>query len=333
MINRVAIVGAPGAVGRELLDLFAEGRLPAVEVKAYASHAEHGTLLAHDDEPLVVLDLEKEVDPFAGIDVAFFFGDAEAARRHVAEALRTGAVVIDGTGAHVRETHVQLTIAGVNWRRATDAWPLYLVPSSLATIAGTVLLPLHQAFGLRRVAMSSYQSVSSLGRPAMDDLFEQSVSIARGQEPIPVMFEHQIAYNLIPWIGAILSDGESTEEKEVGYQLTRLLEVPALDVSMACVRVPVFIGEAATVTVETERPVDLRTAHETLDQVSIITVVRDCTKDRLDPLRAGLEENVLVGRVRVDAAVGNRLHFFVVADNLRRGSALNAIEIASRHFA
>jgi aspartate-semialdehyde dehydrogenase len=328
---KVAVVGATGNVGREMLAILEERAFPADEVVALASERSVGREVSFgDDKILKVQDLETY--DFRGTQIVLSSPGAKVSAVHAPRAAAAGAVVIDNTSHFRMEPDVPLVVPEVNpaaiggfRRRGIIANP------NCSTIQMVVALkPLHDVARIKRVVVSTYQSVSGAGKAAMDELFNQTRGIFVNEPPrsSQKLFTKQIAFNVIPHIDKFMDDGSTKEEWKMVVETRKILD-PDILVSATCVRVPVFIGHAEAVSVEFERPISEDDARAALRAAPGVTVV-DFRVDEgyVTPVEAVGEDLVYVSRIRKDTTVASGLSFWVVADNLRKGAALNAVQIA-----
>ncbi len=326
---RVAIVGATGAVGRELLTTLAEREFPVSEVIALASERSVGTEVSFgEDDTLKVQDLDRF--DFKGVDIALFSPGAKISAIHAPRAAKRGTVVIDNTSHFRMDPDIPLVVPEVN----PDAIARYTKRNIIAnpncsTIQMLVALkPLHDLARIKRVVVSTYQSVSGAGKEAMDELFTQTRAVYVNDEIKPEHFTKRIAFNVIPHIDVFMDDGATKEEWKMVVETRKILD-PDIAVTATCVRVPVFIGHAEAVNVEFETPLGVDEARAALKRAPGVSVV-DFRVDEgyVTPQECAGEDNVFVSRIRKDPTVANGLNLWVVADNLRKGAALNAVQIA-----
>jgi aspartate-semialdehyde dehydrogenase len=328
---KVAVVGATGNVGREMLAILEERAFPADEVVALASERSVGREVSFGEEKVLkVQDLETY--DFRGTQIVLSSPGAKVSAVHAPRAAAAGAVVIDNTSHFRMEPDVPLVVPEVNpaaiggfRKRGIIANP------NCSTIQMVVALkPLHDLARIKRVVVSTYQSVSGAGKAAMDELFNQTRGIFVNESPrsSQKLFTKQIAFNVIPHIDKFMDDGSTKEEWKMVVETRKILD-PDILVSATCVRVPVFIGHAEAVSVEFERPISEDDARAALRASLGVTVV-DFRIDEgyVTPVEAVGEDLVYVSRIRKDTTVANGLSFWVVADNLRKGAALNAVQIA-----
>jgi len=326
---RVAVVGATGAVGREMLKTLAERRFPVSEVAALASGRSAGQTVSFGDDQVLKVQALDGFD-FAGWDIGLFSPGASVSAVHAPRAAAAGCVVIDNTSQFRMEPDVPLVVPEVN----PDALAKFAKRNIIAnpncsTIQMVVALkPLHDRFRVRRVVVATYQSVSGAGKEGMDELFANTRAVFVADPVRPEHFSKNIAFNCIPHIDTFLEDGSTKEEWKMAVETRKILD-PDIAVFATCVRVPVFIGHSEAVTVEFERPVNLGEARDILRNAPGVTVV-DGREDGsyITPAECQGEDAVYVSRLRRDPTVPNGLGFWCVSDNLRKGAALNAEQIA-----
>ena len=329
MAFKVAVVGATGNVGREMLSVLAERKFPVSEVHAVASARTAGTEVSFgEDDVLKVRDLEKY--DFKGVDIALFSPGAKVSAVHAPRAAKAGAVVVDNTSQFRMDKDVPLVVPEVN----AQAIALYekrgiIANPNCSTIQMVVALkPLHDLATIKRVVVATYQSVSGAGRAAMDELFSQTRGIYVNESPHPERFTKQIAFNVIPHIDIFMDDGSTKEEWKMVVETRKILD-PDIAVHATCVRVPVFIGHGEAVNVEFADPITEDAAREALREApGLVVVDHHADEGYVTPAEAAGEDPVYVSRLRKDPTVANGLSFWVVADNLRKGAALNAVQIA-----
>ncbi|MBM3531647.1 MAG: aspartate-semialdehyde dehydrogenase [Alphaproteobacteria bacterium] len=326
---KLAVVGATGNVGREMLQTLAERKFPADEVVALASSKSIGREVSYgEDHTLKVRDLA--TFDFKGIDLVLSSPGAKVSAVHSPRAAKAGAVVIDNTSHFRMEPDVPLVVPEVNPEALAGFGKRNIVANpNCSTIQMVMALkPLHDLARVKRVVVATYQSVSGAGREAMDELFNQTRAIYVNDPVVKERFTKQIAFNVIPHIDVFMEDGSTKEEWKMVAETKKILGRD-IQVSATCVRVPVFIGHAEAVNVELEHAIDEKTAREALRKAPGVSVIdRRVDEGYVTPVEAAGEDNVYVSRVRRDPTIKNGLSMWVVADNLRKGAALNAIQIA-----
>jgi aspartate-semialdehyde dehydrogenase len=328
---RVAVVGATGNVGREMLQTLAERAFPADEVIPVASARSTGVEVSYgEDETLKVRNLA-DFD-FRGVDIVLSSPGASVSAVFAPKAAAAGAVVIDNTSKFRMEPDVPLVVPEVNPGAIAGYGKRGIIANpNCSTIQMVVALkPLHDLARIRRVVVSTYQSVSGAGKEAMDELFSQTRGIYVN-EPAHQhrhKFTKQIAFNVIPHIDSFMDDGSTKEEWKMAVETRKILD-PSIQVTATCVRVPVFVGHAEAVNIEFETPLGEDEAREALRAAPGVVVV-DHREDEgyVTPVESAGEDAVYVSRIRKDPTVANALNLWVVSDNLRKGAALNAVQIA-----
>jgi aspartate-semialdehyde dehydrogenase len=326
---RVAVVGATGAVGAEMLNILAERDFPADEVVALASGASAGKEVSFGEKSVLRVRSLEDFD-FEGTDIALFSAGASVSKVFAPKAAAAGCVVIDNSSQFRMDPDVPLVVPEVN-REALEGFRErnIIANPNCSTIQMVVALkPLHDLAVIRRIVVATYQSVSGAGREAMDELFDQTKGIYETRQPEPKVFPRQIAFNVIPQIDVFLEDGSTKEEWKMVVETKKILD-PAIEVAATCVRVPVFVGHSEAVNVEFEHGISVDEARTALyDAAGLALVDKPDEGIYATPLDSVGEYEVLVSRLRQDPSVPNGLSLWVVADNLRKGAALNAVQIA-----
>lgn len=326
---KVAVAGATGNVGRELLQILAEREFPADEVYALASPKSVGREVSFgENRVLKVQDLA--AFDFEGVDFGLFSPGAGVSAEHAPRAAAAGCVVIDNTSRFRMEPDVPLVVPEVNPAALDRHAKRNIVANpNCSTIQMVVALkPLHDLARIRRVVVATYQSVSGGGKAAMDELFNQTRGIYVNDPVVREMFTKQIAFNAIPHIDVFMDDGSTKEEWKMAVETRKILD-PDIAVHATCVRVPVFIGHAEAVNVEFENPVGEREARAALRRAPGVAVIdHRADEGYVTPVECAGEDAVYVSRIRKDPTVENGLSMWVVSDNLRKGAALNAVQIA-----
>jgi aspartate-semialdehyde dehydrogenase len=326
---RVAVVGATGNVGREMLSILAEREFPADEVVALASSRSIGKEVSFgEDDVLKVQDLE--TFDFKGIDIVLSSPGSKVSAVHSPRAAKAGAVVIDNTSHFRMEPDVPLIVPEVNPQAVVGYKKRGIIANpNCSTMQMVVALkPLHDLARIKRVVVATYQSVSGAGREAMDELFNQTRAIYVNDPVKREQFTKQIAFNCIPHIDIFMDDGSTKEEWKMAVETRKILD-PDIAVTATCVRVPVFIGHAEAVNVEFENPISVEQARAALKAAPGVSVVdHRVDEGYVTPQESAGEDSVFVSRIRRDPTVKHGLGLWVVADNLRKGAALNAVQIA-----
>ncbi len=329
---RIAVVGATGNVGREMLDLLAERKFPADEVIPLASPRSEGDPIDFNGRPLEVKSLA--TFDFKGVDIAFSSPGAKVSKEYAPRAGAAGCLVIDNTSQFRMDEDVPLVVPEVNgdalagYMARNDRRNIVANPNCSTIQLVVALKPLHDAARIRRVSVATYQSVSGAGKAGMDELFEQTRNIYAGGGTDKAKFTKQIAFNVIPHIDAFMEDGSTKEEWKMVNETKKILD-PAIDMIATCVRVPVFIGHAEAVHLEFESALGEDAAREALEAAPGVSVI-DYRADEgyVTPVECAGEDKVYVSRIRRDPTVPHGLALWVVSDNLRKGAALNTIQIA-----
>jgi aspartate-semialdehyde dehydrogenase len=325
---KVAVIGATGNVGREMLSTLVEREFPVSDVIALASERSVGRRVSFGDEELKVQDLA--TFDFRGVDIALSSPGAKISAVHSPRAGKAGCVVIDNTSHFRMDPEVPLVVPEVNAAAIAGFTKKNIIANpNCSTIQMVVALkPLHEAAKIKRVVVSTYQSVSGAGKDAMDELFNQTRAVYVNQPIERHKFTKQIAFNVIPHIDVFMDDGFTKEEWKMRVETRKILDRD-IEVVATCVRVPVFIGHAEAVFVEFEKPLSEADARRVLRNAPGVSVVDHRTDEGyVTPLESAGEDKVYVSRLRADPTVRNGLVFWCVADNLRKGAALNAVQIA-----
>jgi aspartate-semialdehyde dehydrogenase len=329
MSFRVAVVGATGAVGREILKTLAERNFPISEIAAVASGRSAGSQVSFgEDRVLTVKNLEKF--DFKGWDIALFSPGAAISAVHAPRAAAAGCIVIDNTSQFRMDPDVPLVVPEVNPEALKNFHKRNIIANpNCSTIQMVVALkPLHDKFKVKRVVVATYQSVSGAGKEGMDELLANTkVHYVHDKNP-PQIFQKDIAFNVIPQIDMFMDDGSTKEEWKMAVETKKILD-PNIAVIATCVRVPVFIGHAEAVHVEFEHPITVNEARAALRHAPGV-IVHDTREDGgyITPAESQGEDAVYVSRIRKDPTVEHGLAFWCVSDNLRKGAALNAVQIA-----
>jgi aspartate-semialdehyde dehydrogenase len=327
---RVVVVGATGNVGREMLNILAEREFPADEVAAVASSRSTGIEIEYGDTDKMLKVKNIEHFDFAGWDIALFAVGSEPTKIYAPKAAAAGCVVIDNSSLYRMDPDVPLIVPEVNPDAIDGYTAKNIIANPNCSTAQLViaLKPLHDFANITRVVVSTYQSVSGAGKEGMDELFEQSRNIFVGDSAEAKKFTKQIAFNVIPHIDSFLDDGYTKEEWKMMVETKKILD-PKIKLTATCVRVPVFVGHSEAVTIEYDREMSAAKAKSILREAPGIMLV-DKHEDGgyATPIEAAGDDATYISRVREDATVDNGLSFWCVSDNLRKGAALNAVQIA-----
>jgi aspartate-semialdehyde dehydrogenase len=326
----VAIVGATGLVGNEMLVIAEERKVPCGEMRLFASKDSVGEVYKFNEQEIEVQELNEE--SFDGVDYALFATSAELSAKFVPCAVQAGAVVIDNSSFFRMDPKVPLVVPEVNMPSATKSPSIIANPNCSTIQLVPVLKAINDLAGLKHVVVSTYQSVSGAGKAALDELWGQTIAICNQQEMPQECFQHQIAFNCIPQIDVVLENGFTKEEFKIINESKKILGLDNLRITATAVRVPVFYGHAESVFVETERELSPQDLHVALRAVSGVAVHEGSDEYPLQIDVAGSDE-IHVGRVRKDPSVQNGLSLWIVADNVRKGAALNAVQILEQLIA
>ncbi len=327
---RVAVVGATGNVGREMLNILAERQFPLDEVAAVASARSTGDIIefGNSDETLKVKNLEHF--NFSGWDIALFAAGSGPTKIHAPRAAEAGCTVIDNSSLFRMDPDVPLIVPEVNAEAIAGYRKKNIIANPNCSTAQLVvaLKPLHDAAKIKRVVVATYQSVSGAGKAGMDELFEQSRNIFVGDANEPAFFTKQIAFNVIPHIDVFLDDGSTKEEWKMVVETKKILD-PSIKLTATCVRVPVFVSHSEAVNIEFENEISADEARAILREAPGVMVVdKRENGGYVTPVEAVGDYATYVSRIREDPTVENGLNLWVVSDNLRKGAALNAVQIA-----
>ncbi len=325
----LCVVGATGLVGKEILSILEEREFPVKDIRLFASERSAGEKIEFMGEEITVEPLEGAT--FHGIDIGLFSPGASVSKVYAPKAAEAGCVVIDNTSQFRMDPDIPLVVPEVNPHRVADYKNRYIIANpNCSTIQMVVALkPIHDHFRIKRVVVSTYQSVSGAGKAAMDELSEQVRMLFNMRGFESKVFPHQIAFNCIPHIDVFLENDYTKEEMKMVNETKKIMEDDSIRVTATCVRVPVFVGHSESINIETERPVSPEKARELLSEASGVEVVDDPEKALYPmPVDCSERDEVFVGRIRKDDTVENGINLWVVSDNLRKGAALNAVQIA-----
>ncbi len=323
----IAVVGATGAVGAELLRVLERRNFPISNLRALASARSAGKKVQFGNKPIMVEELGE--NSFDNIDIAFFSAGGETSRKFVPTARKEGAVVIDNSSVFRMDSDVPLVIPEINGQDVKEHRGLIANPNCTTAVALMAIYPLHHAFGIRRVFASSYQAVSGSGARAIAELKNQVESAARDRQSPPQVYPHPIAFNVLPHVDVFLEGGYTKEEMKMQNEGRKIMHLPEFRASVTCVRVPVYRAHSVAVSAEFEKKVSVEQAREVLAKAPGLELVDEPSKNRYPmPLTVAGKDNCEVGRVRLDCALENGLAFWVSGDQLLKGAALNAVQIA-----
>jgi aspartate-semialdehyde dehydrogenase len=326
--RKIAVVGATGNVGREILNILAERNFPADEVVALASANSLGKKVSYGDK---ILDVEVLDDyDFTGTKIALFSPGGKVSAIHAPRAAAQGCVVIDNTSHFRMEKDIPLVVPEVNPEAIADYKKRRIIANpNCSTIQMVVALkPLHDLAKIKRVVVATYQAVSGAGKEAMDELYDSTKRIYANGSSEPKKFSKRIAFNVIPQIDVFMEDGVTKEEWKMKVETQKILD-PKIQVEATCVRVPVFNCHSEAINIEFENPISVKEARKALEKSDgIIILDRPQEMVFATPIEVSTQDAVFVSRIRKDESVKNGLSIWVVSDNLRKGAALNAVQIA-----
>ncbi|MGB7374891.1 aspartate-semialdehyde dehydrogenase [Pontixanthobacter sp.] len=327
---RVVVVGATGNVGREVMAVLAEREFPIEDIAAVASSRSQGIEVEFGETGRMLKCRNIEHFDWAGWDIALFAAGSSVAKEYAPKAAAAGCVVIDNSSLYRMDPDVPLIVPEVN-PDAIDGYTkrnIIANPNCSTAQMVVALKPLHDAAKIKRVVVSTYQSVSGAGKSGMDELFEQSRAIFVGDKPEPETFTKQIAFNVIPHIDVFLDDGSTKEEWKMVAETKKILD-PKIKLSATCVRVPVFVGHSEAINIEFENEISAKEAQDILREAPGIMLI-DKREDGgyVTPVECAGDSATYISRVREDPTVDNGLILWCVSDNLRKGAALNAVQIA-----
>jgi len=333
----IAVVGATGAVGAELLRVLERRNFPVSDLHALASARSAGKEVQFSSKPIMVEELGE--NSFDNIDIAFFSAGGETSRKFVPIARKGGAVVIDNSSVFRMDSDVPLVIPEINGEDVKQHRGLIANPNCTTAVALMAIYPLHRAFGVRRVFAASYQAVSGSGARAIDELKKQVEAAAfataspsgggQDRQSLAKVYPHPIAFNVLPHVDVFLESGYTKEEMKMQNEGRKIMHLPEFRASVTCVRVPVYRAHSVAVSAEFEKEVSVEQAREVLAKAPGLELVDEPPKNRYPmPLTVAGKDNCEVGRVRLDCALENGLAFWVSGDQLLKGAALNAVQIA-----
>ncbi len=323
---RVAVVGATGAVGREMLKTLYDRKFPATEVVPFASARSAGSTVKFGDDELVVRELKEDV--FTGFDIAIFSAGGGTSEKFAPHAAAAGCVVVDNSSAWRMDERCPLVVPEVNAHHLEKHQGIIANPNCSTIQMMVALKPLHDAAKIKRVVVSTYQAVSGTGQKAIEELEKQVRQIFNMQEPDVEVYPYRIAFNCLPHIDVFLENDYTKEEMKMVHETVKILDDPSVKVTATCVRVPVFYGHSESVNIETEKKLSAKEARAILAQAPGVQVYDNPSEKMYPmPIDAAGEYATFVGRIREDESIANGLNMWVVADNILKGAALNAVQI------
>ena len=323
----VAIVGATGAVGEEMIKTLERRKFPVGRLTLLASARSAGRKLVCMGEALTVQELRE--DSFAGVDIALFSAGGSISKKFAPCAVQAGAVVVDNSSAFRMDENVPLVIPEINGADVAGNRGIIANPNCTTAITLMALWPLHREFGVKRIFAASYQAVSGTGAQAIEELRSQVNDLVANREVSKKVYPHQIAFNVLPHVDSFLDTGYTKEEMKMQNEGRRIMHHPTFKASVTCVRVPVYRAHSVAVSAEFEKPVSVEKAREVLSKSPGIKLVDDPAHNLYPlPLNCAGQDDCQVGRIRLDCALDNGLAFWVSGDQLLKGAALNAVQIA-----
>lgn len=325
----VAVVGATGAVGREMVNILQQRGFPVSELRLLASERSAGKTIPFKGRQLTVDRLDEK--SFEGVQIALFSAGASVSMQYAPVAAKAGCIVIDNTSAFRMDPEVPLVVPEVNEHAIGLCKKKRIIANpNCSTIQMVVVLkPIHDAVKIKRVVVSTYQSVSGTGQKAIDELTRQSRAILSSEKVEPSVYPYQIAFNCLPHIDVFLDHGYTKEEMKMITETTKIMEDQSIAVTATTVRVPVYCGHSESVNIETKEKISAAEARELLCRAPGVSVVDDPGSLLYPyPAMAAGKDETFVGRIREDTSIPNGLNLWIVADNLRKGAALNSIQIA-----
>jgi len=324
---KVAVVGATGAVGQEMIRIVEQRKFPVREMRFVASERSKGKILKFLGEDVEVENLSEF--SFRGIDIVLSSPGASVSKEYVPRAVKEGAIVIDNTSAFRMEPDVPLVVPEVNPHAIGKHKGLIANPNCSTIQLVVVLKPIREEAGIKRIVISTYQAASGAGSPAMEELREQTRSSLAGEDVEAKVLPSRIAFNVFPHIDVFLDNGYTKEEMKLVDETRKIMEDDSIRITATAARVPVFIGHSESVNVETEKNLEPAEARKILSEAPGIVVVDEPSKDKYPvPVDSAGMDEVFVGRIRKDESIENGLNLWIVSDNLRKGAALNAVQIA-----
>jgi aspartate-semialdehyde dehydrogenase len=323
----VAVVGATGAVGIEMIQTLEKRNFPAGKLTLLASARSVGKKLKFRGQEIAVTELTK--NSFAGIDIALFSAGGGISKEFAPVAAKAGCVVVDNSSAFRQDENVPLVIPEINPADVKKHKGIIANPNCTTAITLMALYPLHKAFGVKRIIASSYQAVSGAGAKAIEELKRQVNEIVSGRPATKEVFPHQIAFNVIPQVDVFLPGGYTKEEMKMENEGRKIMHHPQFRASVTCVRVPVYRSHSVAVSAEFEKPVSVEAARAVLKKAPGLDLIDEPENKKYPmPLFTSEKYNCEVGRIRLDCALDNGLAFWVSGDQLLKGAALNAVQIA-----
>lgn len=326
---RVAILGATGLVGQEFIKVLRQRNFPMAFLRLLASGASAGKQIVVDGDVIEVYEATHRL--LENVDLALFSAGSEISRIFAPEASRAGVVVVDNSAAFRMEPEIPLVVPEVNPEDLERHQGIIANPNCSTIQMVVALYPLHRVNPIKRIIVATYQSVSGTGRAAIEELSKQAKLVLGGEDAVPHIYPHQIAFNVLPHIDVFLDNGYSQEEWKMEHETRKIMHAEDILISATCVRVPVYVGHSEAIHVEFAQPMSPEEARDILSRSPGVRVIDDLNVNLYPhPLVAAGRDEVFVGRIRRDTSHPNGLAMWVVADNLRKGAALNAVQIAEQ---
>jgi len=325
----VAVVGATGAVGNEMIRILEERIFPVGQLKLLASARSLGKSLEYRGKSIPVEVLDE--NSFTGVQIGLFSAGGSISEKYAPIAARAGCVVIDNTSAFRMVHDIPLVVPEVNAEAIGQYKKTGIIANpNCSTIQMVVALkPIHDAVRIRRIVVSTYQAVSGTGKKAIDELDAQARALLAGQEPVVKVYPHQIAFNCLPQIDVFLDNGYTKEEMKMVNETKKIMNDPSIAVTATTVRVPVFYAHSESINIETEKKITAAQVRDLLSRAPGVKVIDDPSQRRYPmAIHAVGKDDTYVGRIREDESIANGINMWVVSDNLRKGAALNAVQIA-----
>ena len=323
----IAVVGVTGAVGQEMLRVLETRRFPVNQLVPLASKRSTGKRVHFKGKSITISELTR--DSFQDIDIALFSAGGEISRKFAPLAVKAGTVVVDNSSAFRMDKDVPLVVPEINGKDAQKHKGIIANPNCTTAITLMALNPLHQAFGVKRIFASTYQAVSGSGAQGIIELEQQVKALAKGRKVMKAVYPHQIAFNALPHVDTFLSNGYTKEEMKLENEGRKIMHHACFKASSTCVRIPVYRAHSIAVNAEFNKPVSVSAARRVLKKTPGLDLLDDA-KNNIYPLALNMAEkdNCAVGRIRKDCAMKNGLSFWVVGDQILKGAALNAVQIA-----
>jgi aspartate-semialdehyde dehydrogenase len=323
----LAILGATGVVGREMIAILAERKFPVGELRLFASEKSVGEEIEWQGKPVKVR-LANDTS-FAGIDLVMGDTPTAISKELIPKAVKQGAIAIDCSSAFRMDPDVPLVVPEVNAGAIARHKGIIAGANCSAIPVAVAVKPIHEKFRVKRLVVSTYQSASGAGKGGTDELTQQTQAVFNQKDPVLKVFPYRLAFNVIPQIDGFLPNGDTKEEAKIVEELKKMIEAPEMGVTVTAVRVPVFVGHSAAVNIETEKKASAEEVRELFRNVRGIVLKDEPAKKEYPlPIDAAGRDEVSIGRIREDASIPNGINLWVAADNLRKGAALNAIQIA-----